>query len=394
MNKVRYILALLVAAAITACSNEPLGNNQNAGATDVPVYLSANITNGDVTSRASYDNPYNTPKENYPFTAIIFASTRKGSYDWNGTDMDASTDGTISYCDKSVTFTSGEPVLLAESIKWPSGDADFPVYFTGIYPANTSLWATSSNSASCIIDGKTDVITSAENYGTFANHAAKAEAQLTFNHHLCKLRFRICSESEKVTDAWGRLLKIELINQKTKCTTTLSDGTATFGWATADTDPEAEDNVLPLYQTGKDSRFELQYTYGNTTKTYSEYNLLTEDEKAAYTPNISEMANMPTSATEVAYVLCPPIEIGQTTDTDGSIIPDNYYTLNVYTDGGVVSFLKLNLKDTSDNTFYGNTAGKEFLITLDFVVGNKIYSSSAQITPWKNGGQTDIEIDE
>ena len=384
--------------SLWACSSDYDANGTDA--VTAPVYLSASIGGEEVHSRVSYDNPDSIPSEQYPFTAIIFASTTAASYNWNGTDMDASADNTISYCDKSVTFTSGDPVLLAEPIKWPSGDADLPVYFTGLYPANTSsLWTSiGDNNASCTVDGKTDILTAAESIGSYSEHAAKSEAVLHFHHKLCKLRFNICSESEKVMAAWGRLLKIELIGQKTKITTTLSDGSATFDYANASaTDDEAESNILPLYHIGTDDKFVLSYYKSDNpadiiTQVY--YDELSESEQDAYTPNISEMANIPNNATEVAYVLCPPMEIGRTTNADGETVPDKYYTVNVYTDGGVVSFLKLNLSDELGNTFYGNTAGKEFIITLDFVIGNKIYSSSAKVTPWVNGGQTEIHIEE
>lgn len=381
-RNIRYILLLGAMMCAMACSKEDIGQmpaDESLGS----IYLSAGL--GDMPqSRIPYapEGGVNTPTNNTPLNASVWASTTSGQFPNSGQN---GKDGTVAIHTKA-HFTSGEPQLLGEAIypKNPGvGGTPEKVYFVGLHPQSTtgSAWeATDGNrKAQFTFTGKEDVMFASQIEGVYGTPAANSP-QFTFYHLLTLLTIEMVADKDEpdvtkrdeVAEAWGNIQSLT-IKSKNKVEINLdyinSDWSTTrsnleFGYATP--------VDMQLYQTGTDDVF----------------------------PQSGGFA-IPNTITEVAYVMCEPVQAAYQHTVDGKDVLKPEYTLHIVTDKRELDIpIDLKVDNGTEETAYytQHTMGKHFKLLLNFKMGNTI-SVSASIgltaaSDWYTHGSGTSDLDE
>ena len=164
-------------------------------------------------------------------------------------------------------------------------------------------------------------------------------------------------QKEAVSDAWGKSKSLSLINTKNTVTIMNLDGAT-------------KDNY-PNY---------VNFTPDEPNKTMSLYSVGTDD--VFVTPEDAESyKSIPTSETEMAYVMCAPVQGVQEGEL-GNPVPE--YTLHIKTEHREMD-IPLDLKGDNGNLFNLSTMGRVFTILLNFKMGDVI-SVSTEISV---GGDAD-----
>lgn len=336
-----YIYILLITLLVSCDASQDILNER------VPIELGAEVQNMGASTRAPYS--LTTPSISTPLSASVWMSTT--SHEYANTTTAASLVNETAFTDihfhNSATFTGSTKQLLNTQMYYPSNKSQ--MYFVGLYPYSDdgnadndwALVTETVNKAEYIFDGKTDVMFAPE-----VSNGIETSAKypvLQFQHLLTWLRIQVYASTEENISTWGKITSIKLVS-KDKVTVNLADNTATF----------SEDTQLPTYLTDTD------------------------------TPCTGQAIELTTTPTEIAYVLCAPVTATTANDE---------YELILSTENRSDISVSVNLRAANNTNFYEYTAGHQFTVTLKFVEGDNILTT-AQITPWSNGGYSTVSVGE
>ena len=361
------ILGGLLASSLTACQQD-IPSVEQSDEISSRIYLSAGIGNSESTRAPYYPTngsgtALTAPTLEHPLDVTVWASTTSGVYP--NSELNGST-GTVAI-HTDAHFQSGDPQLLGEAI-YPKaqteGGTSKTVYFVGLHPlanptnsgssTNDNSWRApndNNDAAQFKFTGNEDVMFAPQIYGTY-NTAFNDSPQFHFYHLLTWLRISMVADKdetdvkkrENVSNAWGKITELTLKNQKNIITIN-NLGEATSDNYTSHVTFTSESSNVPfsLYYAGTDEVF----------------------------PGENEYA-IPTSMTEVTYVMCAPVE-GITKDALDNPVPE--YTLHIKTQHREMD-IPLDLKGDEGNLFTGSTMGRVFNIVLNFKMGDVISVST------------------
>ena len=365
-----YMAIGFVLASMMACTND-VPDMERTDEESGRIYLSAGVGET-VSSRAPYystdgnGNALSAPTGTHPLNVSVWASTVSGSYpdsNLNGSN------GTVAIHTEA-HFQSGDPQLLGEAIypKAQGGGEAKDVYFIGLHPLSDTWTASNGNEdASYTFSGKEDVMFAPQisgTYGTEFNNSPKFH----FHHLLTWLRIKMVADltetdvfkKEAIATAWGKIKSLTLLEQQ-KTVTINNVGEVTKETLSSHVIFSGTSAEIPLYQLG------------------------TNDEVFPAMDNYM----IPTTETEVAYVMCAPVEGKYQHTVNGEEVLKPEYILHIETDGRGELDIPIDLKVNDDNVeasyFTGSTMGKQFTILLNFKMGDVI-SVSTEISV---GGDTD-----
>ena len=286
-----------------------------------------------------------TPTDANPLSVAVWASSNSHIYQDLG---QSGSEGTVAK-HVNATFLANSATL--DGVIYPNtSDAEHPVYLSGFHPTGWTSSSVAGTDALFMFNGSQDVMYASEvsgYYGIILNPI------FTFSHLLTWLRINIQAESADAVTAWGKLTAITLTKQnkgadnpRNRVTIDLTTDTKTFSSSVSS---------LSLYSTGTDTVFPA----------------------SAYT--------LPLSRTEIAYVLCAPVAASNEIDT-------NEYTFTLSTEKRSDIVVPVDLKSAVDSYFAGDTAGKQFTVTLTFTLNS--IAVATQITDWVIGGRGVGVLDE
>ncbi len=303
------------------------------------IYLSA----GTVETRSPFEGT--VPSEQEALDALVCVSTTEFSFPSDGAD--GTTDGTIGK-HLNVQFQSGSSQLVNGA--YYNKNSIRNVYFIAMHPQ--SGWSITDNTnVSFEFNGSHDVM--------FAPHTTgKYQVQnphLNFQHLLTWIKLEIKADGEDVATAWGPLqeVSIESMNHIS------FDINKVF---TTEDIQFSNEGKIPFYRKGSNPDEVFPGTGGYT---------------------------METTFQDIAYVLCAPVTATEK-DEDAyelnsqKIVRTPEYHINIKSSKRNVR-IPIDLKTAADSYFTGSTIGKQFTISLTFLMGNNI-AVSASITDWETGG--------
>lgn len=336
----RLFVSLLAVVAMPSCSkNEPVTGS------DVPtdgVEIMARSVVRTIETTAPFEGEIG---DNGSLTARVLVSATSGNY-------------TTIYEDDQMTFTDNGTMQVGfvTPAYYPADGSR--LYLCGLYPADQN-WQNPTTSADYTFDGKTDIMAAAQVSSSKAEAQAGTYPTLAFKHLLTKLVVKAVAADQAAIDAWGNVTEIVLTQAGgaapyTKATVTLTDGTAATGTAFATTATS-----FPFYT----------ITSGTT------YN------DVAFTEQTCALA---TTAADIAYSMVAPVTATETGD----------FKLKITTQKGSETALEnevtIDLKDTTDSAFTGDTQNKSFVITLTFKATE--IQAKATVGTWEEGGSAGAEI--
>ena len=319
------------------------------------IYLSAGIGQS-VMTRAPFlpqdetGNILHEPTTDNPLDVSVWASTTENVFP---DSMLNGSNGTVAIY-SSAHFQSGDPQLLGEAI-YPKGSN--PVYFVGLHPQSVagSKWETTDNAtnthAQYTFNGKEDVMFAPQISGTYGI-PYDSSPKFHFHHLLTLLRIEMVAgmeenneqKREEIVEAWGKITSLT-ISSTNKVIVDLSSDSSGVVFEGSDVD-------MPLYKTGTNEVYPK--TDGDT---------------------------IPTSVTEVAYVMCAPVIAKDRDDYDENLLISEY-TLHIQTSKRELDIpIDLKLKNQTGTEaasyFSGTTMGRQFTLLLNFKMGNVISVSAA-----------------
>ena len=389
-----YIAISFVLTSMWACTNDAPGMDQ-ADEEARRIYLSAGV--GEVvSSRIPYHpskegNVY-VPTTSNPLNVSVWASTTSGVFENPYPSLNGSTGVVAIHTEAS--FQSGAPQLLGEAIypKEPEGGAPaVPVYFVGLHPKSEtggSSWTSSNDNqdaqftdAQFTFTGKEDVMFAPQISGTY-DTKPEDSPQFHFHHLLTLLRIEMVADKnedniekkEEVSEAWGKIRSLKLLHQPNKLTVSSLGAVTSANMASNVAYTKTGDVLgdMDLYHTGTNDVF----------------------------PN-NQNTMIPTTLTEVAYVMCAPVTGIYKHTVDGEDVHKPEYTLRIETEERRLD-IPIDLRiaatidrngdgkiteedDHQDDYFLGSTVGKQFTIVLNFKMGNVVTVVSEVVI----GGETD-----
>lgn len=335
-----YIIALCsVVWSMVSCNDN--GNDVLPPVDEAScIYLGAQV-GPQVVTRAPYapENGSNIPSSSSPLDVSVWASTTPDVFP---NDSLNGANGTVAIHSRA-HFLGGTPQLLGEAI-YPKGNA--PVYFVGLHP-KSDLWTINNvnTHAQYTITGKEDIMFAPMISGKYGI-AYDDSPTFHFHHLLTYLRIEMVADMaedsimkrEEVSEAWGSIKNISIKSQN-KITIDLSSNSSGVAFEESTID-------MPLYH--KDSEIVFPATNDFT---------------------------IPTTITEVAYVLCAPVEAEYQHIVDGQEVLKPEYTILLETEQRLIEIpidLKLNSGTTESSYFTGTTMARQFTILLNFKMGNII----------------------
>lgn len=368
----------LLISGITACQQDVLTtgpSDEEAGR----IYLSAGFGDAATTRTPYYPTDgdgtvLTEPTMDHPLNVSVWASTDKNVFK---NDEKDGKDGTVAI-HTNAHFQSGDPQLLGKAIypKSQEGDAK-NVYFIGLHPLSNDAnsWAATNEdkSAQYTFSGKEDVMFAPQISGTYGTDYNQSPT-FHFYHLLTWLRIVMVADKEEgdvikreaVRDAWGKIRSISLINTQNEVT--INDLGST-----------TEENYLTY----------VKFTPNESNRTMNLYSVGTDDVFPT-----AENNKIPTSQTEVAYVMSAPVQ-GVAQDEEGNTVPE--YTLHIVTENREMD-IPLDLKGDDGNPFAESTMGRVFTIVLNFKMGDVISISTEIVVggdaDWSTHGTGDGDLKE
>ena len=354
-----YIACGFVLAGMMACTNDTPGirpTDEEASR----IYLSAGVGGPVVSSRTPYmgdpteinGSQYEVPTMTQPLDVSVWASTTSGSFLNKGKD---GSDGTVAIHTQA-HFQSGAPQLLGQAI-YPKND-NTPVHFVSFHPKSDS-WnlQNDNNSANFTFSGKEDVMFAPRISGTYGidyENSPGSVPTFHFRHLLTWLRIEMIADMDEedvenrkaVAEAWGEIVSMTISSKNQVTVNNLSEE----GFNSSNVIFSGEATDMKLYHTDTDNVF----------------------------PNAGSQMIPYEKLTEVAYVMCAPV-VGQYIDDEGKDLPVPEYTLHIQTTKRDVH-IPIDLMKIDGNAvspFTVNTMGYQFIIQLNFKMGNVIGVSAA-----------------
>lgn len=345
-----YIACGFVLASMMACTNDTPGirpTDEEASR----IYLSAGVGEPAVSSRTPYQ--YEVPTMTQPLDVSVWASTTQDVF--QHIDGKNGSDGTVAIHTQA-HFQSGAPQLLGEAI-YPKADANATaktVYFVGFHPKSDEWTASDDNkSASYTFTGKEDVMFAPQISGEYGT-AYEASPTFHFHHLLTYIRIEMVADKdeedvekkEEVSQAWGSIesmtiSSVDKVTVNNLGSTDFSPDNVVFG---------NDEISMSFYQTGTDNTFPPASSY-----------------------------EIPVNETEVAYVLCAPVKGEDKHVVNGKDVPKPEYTLHIKTEKRELDVPIDLMKKDGDavSHFTDNTMGYQFVVQLNFKMGNVIGVSAA-----------------
>lgn len=373
MKTVKYILTVACLILAVSCRKEPASDALDQASA---IWLKAGVVPASVQTRTPYTQAMPTFEQ--PLDAAVWASSTE--YAYSDLDKDGSAEaGYVVAKHTSASFQSGDsPQLLSDAV-YPKdeGSSSQPlVYFIGLYPI-TGWSSTDSNAGTDAIrtfDGKTDLLFAPEITGYYGIPFADSPVY-NFYHLLTWLKIELCAygadvlERETVCNAWGKITNLKLKDQKSALAIDLtapnpdvssSDPAVRTANVATKVSFTGATAPMPFYATGTDDVF--------------------PDASGYDIPTVASM-------TDVAYVLCAPVEatVSEYDPISMSDVRTTEYTLTVTTEHRSPIDIPIDLKTAADTWFAGTTVGKQFTISLTFKIGNTI-AVSTSVTDWSTGG--------
>ena len=340
-----YIACGFVLASMMACTNDTPGirpTDEEASR----IYLSAGVGEPAVSSRTPYQ--YEVPTMTQPLDVSVWASTTMGNFENKGENGSY---GTVAIHTQA-HFQSGAPQLLGQAI-YPKND-NTPVHFVGFHP-KSDAWTLldGENSASYIFTGREDVMFAPRISGEYGT-AYEASPTFHFHHLLTYIRIEMVADKdeedvekkEEVSQAWGSIesmtiSSVDKVTVNNLGSTDFSPDNVVFG---------NDEISMSFYQTGTDNTFPPASSY-----------------------------EIPVNETEVAYVLCAPVKGEDKHVVNGKDVPKPEYTLHIKTEKRELDVPIDLMKKDGDavSHFTDNTMGYQFVVQLNFKMGNVIGVSAA-----------------
>lgn len=358
MKKLALLLGCLLCLA--SCQ-EKLSENWDG---DARMWLSADMDRLPATK-----TPYElaTPNTDHPFDASVWASTTSCNYvELSGAAALGGDANTVGY-HATVYFQDGESQLLRGDVQYPKNYAT--VYFIGLHPnAGWSKAAAGSDNTSTAytFTGKEDLMYAPQ----VSSELGGSRPLLHFFHLLTLIKVEVYAENNEVKASWGKLTSITLGNQQT----------------TLGIDLSSVPDVSSLDFATRQGNVADKVSFSGATSSLSFYATGTDNTLTTEYPSGCELA---TEATEVAYVICQPVDA-----TAGDVESrTNEYTLTLNTENRTSVAVNVDLKTAADTWFTGSTMGREFTVTLKLMAGGYI-AASASVTNWETGGYVNQEVTE
>lgn len=323
------------------------------------IYLRAAVENTILMSRVPFDS--SVPDEDHPLEVAVWASTT--SHEFKHVDGKNGSDGTVAL-HTTAKFTAGSEQLLNDAV-YPK-DANTTVYFVGLHPEKEYGSAWTTNDAGTIatrtFNGSEDVMFAPQEEGKYGgNMSGDAWPTFRFKHLLTCLRVRVKAEKELVSEAWGELrsLKVKSSAGNTVTIDLSKEYSPIYN-------PDDPDKNCVTFSSGDGVTLDFYATGGNEAFSNKSYSL-------PYKENFEE----------VAYVLCAPV-IASAENGDGD--KTNEYTLIVETRNRTVEVpIDLMAGEGTENYFNGSTMNYQFVLNLNFKMGNSIIVT-VSAADWKLGG--------
>lgn len=262
-------------------------------------------------------------------------------------------DYTTRYCEGVMAFSdTSTPASFATPQYYPVDDSE--IYLCGLYPSVAADWKNISTTADYTFDGKTDVM-AAKQVTSKKSTAASAVPAFEFKHLLTKLIVEVKAADDAAVTAWGNIVGLAVIKGDDSKVNSSVKVTLAGGEAVVAAFAAPLEDGLSCYLAGSDD-------------------VVSATNKIVLT----------TSAVEAAYSLVAPI-----TAKDNS---KPHFVLKVVTNNGGTDLEKevpVTLKKDGA-TLVDNTQGKAFKIILTFKATG--IQATASVTPWGEGGSSDVEI--
>jgi len=311
------------------------------------IYLRATVENSMLT-RVPYI--LSAPERKNPLIAAVWASTTE--YEFQNSDANGKNDENKVALHTEAKFTSGTEQLLSDAV-YPNKN-DTKVYFVGLHPVNG--WTDQvGKTATGTFHGFEDAMFAPQISGSYAENVEQEKwPTFVFHHLLTWLRVKVKADGEAVSNAWGKLKSLKL---KSRNTVTVDLSKAYDRSCVS----FSGDKELDFYKTGTDEVF-----------------LNKDDESTWYVLPDNE-------SKEVAYVLCAPVlATKQDSEEQDKVVRTAEYTLIIETESRTVE-VPVDLMDEKSSYFEGDTMSHQFIISLNFKMGNNI-AVSAAVTDWLTGG--------
>lgn len=358
-----YTVVGLVLTSTVACTNDIQVIGQMDEGPD-RIYLAVGV-DGAVPSRSPFyptdgnGTVLTSPSMEHPLDVSVWASTTPGEYPNSGLNGKS---GSVAIHTQA-HFISGDPQLLGEAIypKQPSGsETPIPVNFIGLHPksvAGGNVWTVSpdNRNASYVFTGKDDVMFAPQISGTYGT-AYNSSPTFHFYHLLTWLRIEMVAdgattqEREAVIEAWGNIQSMTITGKNQVTVSDLSNVT--------------KDNLKGKVSFSGDAAMPLYY---------------------ANTDNVFPGAGgypIPKDLTDVAYVMCAPVDCAYKHVVDEKDVLKPEYILHLKTVNRELDIpIDLKKADGEDvSSFFtetDNIMGRQFTIRLNFKMGNVIGVSAA-----------------
>lgn len=284
----------------------------------VNVQVCARVEASEAPSKAATIYEPTMPDADHPLAANVWFSTDGSAFPSSGTVNASSVS-----LHRTVTYTNGEYVfpsaVAGAYLQYPTnGDA---LYCIGLYPQSGWDTASSDTQATHAVGTDTDLMFAPRTSGS----KSSLMGQQTYQHLLTWLKVRVRASDEQAITSWGYINGIT-IDSKPSVSITLADGTIVF--------------------TGSDTQ------------------LTVLDASTALT----------TTSREVGSIFCSSV-----TATNGE--GETEYTIHV-TCNNYDKDINIDLLNTDNTKYSGNTAGELFVVTLSF---NKLkqIEATVELTPWE-----------
>lgn len=360
-NSVNKFMMVAAALSLVACSDTVVSEPENGNGTEEIRLKSTIIRDLGVVSRTPYEGTTATLDEK-PLTARILTSLDATSY----ASANVHCNGTMTFELADTEVAYNKPMDKGTGV-YPTGAITTPVYLSGLYPTANWDLATSAGDAIFTITGKDDIMFAPRVESSSQAAAAGTFPELAFTHQLTWLKLKVTGDTQatnpdrpiKVTDI--KLVKALGAALQDKATVKLSAASQTVEFA---------ESASPVASISCYVKTTADPAYTDDVFTAQEYTVTA-------------------TATEVAYVMAPPVTATAATD------PASFeYTFAVtYEDGSIENTVDvtIDLKDTGGtNRFAGDTTGKSFEITFNFI-GGKIFGT-ATVTAWEAAGVAGEDI--
>lgn len=374
MRRTGYIL-LTAVLLLASCREKGIDTYEQDGSS---IYLSAYVERA-VETRAPYvpvedeDKEPDYPTAMAPLAVDVWAATADGTVKFPDSNLNG--DGGTVALHTTASFQSSEPQLLKDAIYSSDGTT---IYFVSFHPQS---WTgnDAGTSATYAFDGNDDVMFAPMVSGQYGSDESKYPC-LHFRHLLTWFRIEMKAENETVAKAWGKLKKMT-VRSANKVTVNelggsqVSDAQA-FDAFFKDKVSFSGNASLSFYCT------EEEDVYSGTEVTVKKK--FTDDvfpKSGGYEiKGKFDNAKEDIDPVEVAYTMCAPA-VATASDTDG--VTYEYY-IDVETENRTVT-VPINLMQEKDVEFTGSTRGKQFTLSMVFVMGNTI-SIATRVTDWTSEG--------